>query len=122
MKKLRIEDLQVDTFVTSHGGEFRGTVAGHDSMPTAGCPTLNAACINSDMNGTCDTCGPNCTDGGTASDDGFCPTGGCANSINICPTAGSTCNGYTNCGTCAGAATCDLQEGCGGTSFDLQIC
>lgn len=105
MKKLQIEELAVESFVTSREVAVRGTVAAHqddtNSVYTA-----------------CNTCGTACTDVTCyASCDG--DTGGTRNGI----TCNVTClNGVTDCGTCAPAASCDLQYGCGGTSFDMQPC
>jgi len=90
--KLSLDTLAVESFDTSLQAGTRGTV---------------------DARGT--------TDPYNDSQDGFCPSnpGTCVGCPR--PTFGASCNGHTECGTCYDP-TCDLQEGCGGTSYDMQIC
>lgn len=105
MKKLHLEDLKVDSFVTSMGSAPRGTVAGH--AETDQCFTPNVAY----------TCGVDCS--------GACTTD---TGPGERTRAGVTCNvtclkGFpSDCGTCAPAASCDYAYGCSGTSFDAQPC
>lgn len=106
MKKLQIEELAVESFVTSNELAVRGTVAGNqddtNSVYTA-----------------CRTCGTDCT---KASCDPSCDANCMDRTYN-----GVTCNvtcvmGATDCGTCFPAASCDNGYGCSGTSFDAQPC
>jgi hypothetical protein len=69
--KLRLEDLQVDTFRTTAAQREKGTVYGEQcTCPTActcpGCPTCDASC-NGTCGATCDascngTCEASCND------------------------------------------------------------
>jgi hypothetical protein len=103
MKKLRLDDLQVDSFTTSPETRGRGTIAGLQDDTHS----VYTACF---------TCGTECSDG---CDPGTDPGAGTLGEY----TCGETCqNGATNCGTCFEQASCDLQHGCGGTSFDNQMC
>jgi hypothetical protein len=101
MKKLRIEDLVVDSFTTSKHAEQRGTVAGFDYTDEGTCGT---AC-SGDCNETMAGCGTGTMHGVSCAD--------------------LTCMlGATECGTCAPAYTCDAAEGtqCWGDSQDMRIC
>jgi hypothetical protein len=108
MKKLRIEELVVDSFTTSDRIARLGTVRGHEITDAGtGCGTNDHTC------GT--WCTNYCEDTTTGGD------GGTRNGI--------TCNiscvlGATDCGTCAPAYTCDPAEGtqCWGDSQDMRIC
>jgi hypothetical protein len=100
MKKLRIEELVVDSFTTSKQAEQRGTVAGHQEWTDA------------------HTCGNWCSI--------YCEdtTGGGGGTGH-----GITCDrscvlGATDCGTCAPAYTCDPAEGtqCWGDTMDYRPC
>jgi hypothetical protein len=82
MTKLRIEELQVESFSTSAQLARRGTVVAHDTYFNCSYAQCSVRTGH-----TCDTC-----------------------------------PGETNCGTCVGAYTCDLQEGCSGNSQDMQMC
>lgn len=113
MKKLRLEELAVDSFITSSGGSAGGTVRG---MSGDNCWTntnsVYSACP------TCGSGGATCTD---ETADADCTTGGGGTRWGM--SCDMTCiKGQTDCGTCAPAASCDLQYGCSGTSFDLQPC
>jgi hypothetical protein len=64
--KLRLDDLQVDTFQTTAPRREKGTVFGeqctcYTQCTCPGCPTCDASCngtCNASCNGTCDdTCG-----------------------------------------------------------------
>ena len=67
--KLKLEDLQIDSFSTTPVKREKGTVYGEQcTCPTActcpGCPTCDASC-NGTCGGTCDascngTCGDSC--------------------------------------------------------------
>ena len=94
MKKLKIEDLAVESFTTSSAQGRLGTVAAHVTGET---------CYND-------------------SEDTFCPVRETLDPCN--ETNVETCNGWLGggCGTVYPEATCDLQYGCGGNSLDLQIC
>jgi hypothetical protein len=99
MKKLRLEDLAVDSFNTTAVHKERGTVVGEQQCTCytvctcPGCPTCDATCAY-----TCD--------------DQTCPA---------CPTCADSCNG-----TCPGQGyTC--LESCGGTCWtprcqDTNLC
>jgi hypothetical protein len=86
--KLRLDDLQVDTFQTTSSQKQKGTVFGeqctcYTQCTCPGCPSCYASC-----NGTCDaTCNGTC--------DASC-NGTCDASCN--GTCGDTCN-YT-CESC----------------------
>lgn len=116
MKKLKLEDLRVDSFVTSGRDVPRGTVGAHQSPPV--CTGYLSTCGGNGSTADYLTCP------GGASDDTYCGGTPVCSLLGTgpCPTYGDTCNGHTGCGSCAPALTCDLQYGCGGTSFDLQAC
>lgn len=113
MKKLRLEELAVDSFITSSGASFGGTVKG---MSGDNCWTntnsVYSACP------TCGSGGAGCTD--QTADTGCTDPGGTRNGI----TCNVTClKGFpSDCGTCGADPSCDLQYGCSGTSFDAQAC
>jgi hypothetical protein len=113
MKKLKVDDLQVESFETtqlpaSPRGTVRAHSAGVDEMGT--CFAVNTLC------------GFQCgyTEGGT--DCGGGGTGICTQYAYTCGEEGTCAPGATMCGTCYGEATCDLQYGCGGTTDGPQIC
>ena len=69
--KLKLDDLQVDTFQTTPASKEKGTVfgeqctcwtqCGQNTCP--GCPTCDATCngtCNASCNGTCASCGASC--------------------------------------------------------------
>jgi hypothetical protein len=83
MKKLRIDDLVVESFVTAAGTAVRGTVQGHEETYATGClrcPTVQG-----------------CDDSLNI----------CASRDE------KTCQGATDCGSCYEANTCDPRFGCG---------
>ena len=96
--KLRLEDLQVDTFRTTTVRKEKGTVFGEQctcqtQCTCPGCPTCYASC-----NGTCDaSCNGSCA----ATCDGTC---------------GATCNDtcYDTCAACGGSGqfSCDDMYSC----------
>ena len=93
--KLKLEDLQIDSFSTTPVKKGKGTVYGEQcTCPTActcpGCPTCDASC-----NGTC---GASC--GGTC--DASC-NGSCGDSCEC--TWDPSCGGQSCNYTCAGFAT-----------------
>ncbi|HEU4452236.1 MAG TPA: hypothetical protein VFR81_04220 [Longimicrobium sp.] len=109
--KLKLEDLAVESFNTlPEAPKRRGTVRGNASLDDTQCDTrCNTWCCEASWNGQCISNG-----------------GGACGGTNA-PCAGTnvqTCNGWpgSECGTCYPLATCDLQEGCGGNSMDMQIC
>ncbi|HEX6039290.1 pinensin family lanthipeptide [Longimicrobium sp.] len=116
MKKLSLDDLTVDSFVTSSHSVVRGTVIAFTGIEKLGCNNTTsgeysafATCGSAGAGCSNETCDADCTGDG----------GGTANGI----TCNVTCiKGATDCGTCAPAASCDLQYGCSGTSFDMQPC
>jgi hypothetical protein len=99
--KLQLDDLRIESFVTTPGEKQKGTVFGeqctcYTNCTCPGCPTCDASC-NGTCGGTCD-----------ASCNGTCD---------------ASCNGtcYYSCdGTCGGScgvgdscyATCALYSGC----------
>ena len=89
--RLQLEDLRIDSFVTTPVEKPKGTVFGeqctcYTNCTCPGCPTCDASC-----NGTCgDTCQASC--GGTC--DNACATVG----------AGYTC--YIGCTQSAGDSHC----------------
>jgi hypothetical protein len=92
MKKLRMDDLVVESFVTASGAAVRGTVAGHAQTNPSGCqqcPTVQGC---DDSLNICSTLEGNLT-----------------------------CQGDTDCGTCYEPGTCDPRFGCG-KSLDFGIC
>lgn len=117
MKKLRLEELHVESFTTTAQAVARGTVMGHG---TEGGDSCIIQCATMAGMGSCvpAECGtsfdPNCETGG--------PSNLCTRYAVTCGEAGSCAPGATMCGTCYGEATCDLQYGCGGTTQGPQIC
>jgi hypothetical protein len=91
--KLKLEDLQIDSFSTTTVKKEKGTVYGEQcTCPTActcpGCPTCDASC-----NGTCGgTCDASCN--GTCGDTCDCETS-YASCLDSC---GYTCSGYATFG------------------------
>lgn len=99
--KLRLDDLQVDTFHITAVQREKGTVFGeqctcYTQCTCPGCPTCDASC-----NGTCD-----------ASCNGTCDTNcGCNSGVDTCEV---TCN--STCGpSCAKPWMCNY-------SLDLDLC
>ena len=98
--KLRLDDLQVDTFSTTAARKEKGTVFGEQctcwtNCTCPGCPTCDASC-----NGTCDnTCAHTCAY--------TCDDASCAG------TCGFTCY-YTecDCGTETQATSPDPRQPC----------
>lgn len=116
MKKLRLEELAVESFVTSPRAAVRGTVVAYTGNIELGC--YNTTSGEYSAFATCGSGGAGCTDN-TAHADCTVDDGGTRHGI----TCDVTCiKGATDCGTCAPAASCDLQYGCSGTSFDMQAC
>jgi hypothetical protein len=119
--KLRLEDLQIDSFSTTQVRKEKGTVYGelctcYTQCTCPGCPTCYASC-----NGTCDaSCNGTCD----ASCDGTCGGTGAASCDFTCATCFQSCDGgYTCDPTCAGWATyagpnmpCNMCGGGGGVS------
>jgi hypothetical protein len=102
--KLRLDDLQVDTFQTTSAPKQKGTVFGeqctcYTQCTCPGCPTCDASC-----NGTCDaSCNGTCD----ASCNGTC---------------GDTCE-YTcdySCGYTCDGQTCPTYQG--GMQADCVLC
>jgi hypothetical protein len=97
--KLKLEDLQIDSFSTTTPEKNKGTVfgeqctcwtqCGQNTCP--GCPTCDASC-NGTCGASCNTCGASC--GGT-----------CDNTCVDCGTWDISCGGYSCDPTCAGWAT-----------------
>ena len=104
MRKLKLEDLSVDSFATTAPVKAKGTVFGEQcTCPTQctcpGCPTCDASC-----NGTCaatcnGTCGASCNGTCDASCDGAC-------------TWDYTCTNESCVYTCAGWVTYDRVGMC----------
>lgn len=113
MAKLKLEELQVESFATTGTSEQRGTVGAHQAQ----CTGYFSTCPNT---GSLDAHA--CP--GTASDDTLCGGSAVCSLLGTgpCATYVDTCNGYTGCGSCAPALSCDLAYGCSGTSYDLQAC
>lgn len=99
--KLNLEQLSVDSFDTTDGGNTRGTVIGEQCTcwtycgqnTCPGCPTCDASC-----NGTCGaaTCGNSCY--GTCYE-ATCNGASCGYSCDgYCTQYDATCNGYGTCG------------------------
>jgi hypothetical protein len=94
--KLRLEDLQIDSFTTTQVRREKGTVYGeqctcHTACTCPGCPTCDASC-----NGSCD-----------ASCNGTCGGASCGYSCDYScgGTCDYTCGGYSCDPTCEGWAT-----------------
>jgi hypothetical protein len=95
--KLRLDDLQVDTFQTTSVKKQKGTVFGeqctcYTNCTCPGCPTCYASC-----NGTCDascngTCGVSCN-------------GTCGDTCDV--SCNGTCDDTCNCGGSGGFSECD---------------
>jgi hypothetical protein len=95
--RLKLEDLQIDSFSTTPVKKEKGTVYGEQcTCPTActcpGCPTCDASCngtCGASCNGTCDascndfTCGDTCN---------------CETVMSCGDTCGYTCPGYATFG------------------------
>lgn len=111
MKKLNVDDLRIESFVTSNSHGLRGTVAANQTGD--GCWSDYSACP------TCENpCSANCTD-----PSGDTPhTNGCTQVQQTCGAAGTCAPGATGCGSCVGQETCDLQYGCGGTTDGIAAC
>jgi hypothetical protein len=103
--KLRLEDLQIDSFTTTQVRKEKGTVYGeqctcHTACTCPGCPTCDASC-----NGTC---GGSCNGTCDASCNGTCGGASCGASCDY--SCGGTCDvscdgGHTCEATCYGFAT-----------------
>lgn len=112
MKKLRLDQLTVDSFVTSSRPAVRGTVAAHETFDNVCWTNTNSVYTE------CPSCQQTCTYQPYCNDD----------TVVIGTKYGVSCNascanGATDCGTCAGQATCGPEWGCtGGTSHDAVIC
>ena len=102
--KLKLDDLQVDTFQTTAPQKAKGTVFGeqctcYTQCTCPGCPTCDASCngtCDASCNGTCASCDASC--GGTC--DWSC---GC--------TYEASCNGQT----------CPTAQGPGQMCMDCQL-
>ena len=108
--RLKLEDLQIDSFTTTSVKKEKGTVYGEQcTCPTActcpGCPTCDASC-----NGTCGTCDASC--GGTC--DASC-NGSCGDTCAGC-TWDASCGGNSCNYTCEGFATY------AGGRYDCVLC
>lgn len=118
MKKLRIEDLHVDSFVTSLESVRRGTVMAH---ATEGVDSCIIQCAT--MAGMATCAAPECTYDAGCTTGGDTPhTNGCTQVQQTCGAAGTCAPGATGCGSCVGQETCDLQYGCGGTTGGVAAC
>jgi hypothetical protein len=100
--KLRLEDLQIDSFTTTQVRREKGTVYGeqctcHTACTCPGCPTCYASC-----NGTCDgSCHGTC-DAACESADYSC---------------GGTCDGGYSC-----APTCEGWQTFPGPNMECVMC
>jgi len=112
MKRLILEELQVESFDTTPGsGVPRGTVHAHSGVESCGMTCANYPTY----------CGPGC---GYTEDRTDCNwgSGNCTQIQYTCAQFETCVNGGTDCGSCAPQVTCDGSYTCQGTSYDNEIC
>jgi len=92
MRKLNLDQLEVESFETSVQSGLRGTVQAHAVTDPPRCFTDEASCGGSCFPTNCDerTCEPNCTQAVTCGSTCTCPTGGITCEVTA-PSPDGTC-------------------------------